>query len=406
MANKSIAIGTYGNVSTGLTASGQYRASARYRRQDGSVVQRHATGPSAGAARRALKAVFETLETESPGRSSDLVRPGMTLAALVKVWHDRKLAEITAGKSGALRQQTLDEYIRLIHREVLDRSQHDSELQGLGSRAINTLTVQELEAFLLGLDGRHASQPRNVRAALSGPLKLAVRYGALEASPLSLTETFTKPKKEVVSLSAEQVPRFRELARRFGHEPGKPGPRNSRQLTEFVEVGLALALRPGELLALHWEDIDGLSTANPTVHIHRTVVHLRGRGLIAQPEPKSSSSNRRLPVPGFAAEIFRSRQATSTSTLVFPNRLGGVLSVTQYEKWLRACVQGTEFEGTTPHSLRRTTASLLLAADPKRLYEVSRMLGHSSVSITEKAYLDRRVIQPDLTTAITELYGN
>jgi hypothetical protein len=34
------------------------------------------------------------------------------------------------------------------------------------------------------------------------------------------------------------------------------------------------------------------------------------------------------------------------------------------------------------------------------------MLGHSSVSITEKAYLDRRVIQPDLTTAITELYGN
>jgi hypothetical protein len=32
------------------------------------------------------------------------------------------------------------------------------------------------------------------------------------------------------------------------------------------------------------------------------------------------------------------------------------------------------------------------------------MLGHGSVNITEKDHLDRRVIQPDRTAAVTGLY--
>lgn len=398
-----LALGAHGNVSVKSSPTGGYVASARYRQMDGRIIQRRGTGPSQGKARVALNRVLAALEA-SPASATAAITPASKLSSVVAVWHLKKAAETAAAKPNCLRAQTLEEYMRLLNREVLDRKGHDRELPGLGNLRLNELTVQVMETFLTALEVKHASQPRNVRAALAGPLNLAVRYGAIPASPLKLVESFHKPQREVYSMTAEQVPRFRELVSRFGHEPGKPGPRNSRQLHDFVEVNLALALRPGELLALHWDDISGLDTDKPMVAIRRTVVTAKSRGTKAQPETKNLSSMRDLSIPQFAAELLRRRKLLSEGPLVFPTRNGTVLATAQYQKWLRACVRGTEFFQVTPHALRRTTASLLLAANPASLFEVSRMLGHSSVSVTEKAYLSKSVTRPDLSSPIQELY--
>lgn len=397
-------LGAHGNVSVKPSPTGGFIASARYRQMDGRIIQRRGTGPSQGKAKVALNRVLAALES-APAVGTAVVTSASKLSTVVSVWHTKKAAETAAEKPNCLRAQTLEEYMRLLNREVLDRKSHDRELVGLGNLRLSELTVQVLETFLTALEAKHASQPRNVRAALAGPLNLAVRYGAIPVSPLKLVESFHKPQREVYSLTAEQVPRFRALVAHFGHEPGKPGPQNSRQLAVFVEVNLALALRPGELLALHWEDISGLDTDKPMVTIRRTVVTARSRGTRAQPETKNQSSKRDLSIPQFAAELLRSRKLLSEGPLVFPTRNDTVIATAQYQKWLRACVRGTEFSQVTPHALRRTTASLLLAANPASLFEVSRMLGHSSVSVTEKAYLSKSVTRPDLSAPVQELYS-
>ena len=47
-----------------------------------------------------------------------------------------------------------------------------------------------------------------------------------------------------------------------------------------------------------------------------------------------------------------------------------------------------DIQGATLHSLRKTFGSLLLQNGEADLYTVSRLLGHASVRMTEKYYVD------------------
>jgi integrase len=401
MGQKALALGAHGLINITLLAHGRYQAQARYRMRNGPVKQPKATGVSQGAARRAFKAKIEAMERESGFSGETTSR--MTLEALVTIWTEGKLLEIELEKSGALRPQTLAEYTRLLQREVLGRPKNDV-IQSIGKLRLDELTVETMERFLLSLETRHTSQPRNVRAALAGPFKLAVRRGAMPSNPLAALEAFQKPKTEVHALTEAEVIEYRALVSTYGHEPGKSGPKTMQQLPELVVVTLALACRVGEVLSLRWEDFENLDGPSPTVSIESTVVHLKNKGHIRQPRPKTSAGVRVLHVPEFAAEVLRERLRQSKGPLVFPSRTGGIMATGTFQRWMHDAVRDTSFEGTTPHTLRRTTASLLLASGTP-IYEVSRMLGHSSVSVTERAYIDRTITQPNLSMPVNDLYS-
>jgi integrase len=401
MGQKALALGAHGLINITLLANGRYQAQARYRMRNGPVRQPKATGASQGEARRAFKARVEGLERESGFSGETTAR--MTLEALITLWTQGKLLEIESGKSGALRPQTLAEYTRLLKREVLARPKGD-RIKSIGQLRLDELSVETMERFLLSLEIRHTSQPRNVRAALAGPFKLAVRRGAMPSNPLAALEAFQKPKTEVHALTEVEVIEYRALVSTYGHEPGKSGPKTMRQLPDLVAVTLGLACRAGELLALQWADFTGLNGPSPTVSIQSTVVHLKNEGNIRQPRPKTSAGVRVLHLPPFAAEVLRERQRQSTGHLVFPSRTGGIMATGTFQRWMHDAVKNTKFEGTTPHTLRRTTASLLLA-NGTPIYEVSRMLGHSSVSVTERAYIDKTLTQPNLSSPVNNLYS-
>jgi integrase len=365
------------------------------------VRQPKATGASQGEARRAFKARVEALERESGFSGETTSR--MTLEALITRWAQGKLLEIELGKPSALRPQTLAEYTRLLKREVLDRPKGD-RIKSIGQLRIDELSVETMERFLLSLETRHASQSRNVRAALAGPFKLAVRRGAMPSNSFAALEAFQKQKAEVHALTEEEVIQYRALISTCGHESGKSGPKTMRQLPDLVAVTLGLACRAGELLALQWSDFEGLDGRSPTVSVESTVVHLKSRGHIRQPRPKTSAGVRVLHVPLCAAEVLRERQSKSTGPLVFPSRSGGIMATGTFQRWMHDVVRETKFKGTTPHTLRRTTASQLLA-NGTPIYEVSRMLGHSSVSVTERACIDKTITQPNLSSLVNSLYS-
>ena len=121
-------------------------------------------------------------------------------------------------------------------------------------------------------------------------------------SPLKIVESFHKPQREKYSLSAEQGSRFRALVDHFGHEPGKPGPRNSRQIAVFIEGNVALPLHPSELLALYCQEISGRDTDKLMGAMRRTVVATKSFGKRPRPQAKDLSSMRDPSIFQFAAE--------------------------------------------------------------------------------------------------------
>ena len=116
--------------------AGGYVASARYRQMDGRILQRRATGPSQGKAKAALNLVLAALEA-SPVSATAVITSASKLSSVVAVSHLKKAAETAAAKPNCLRAQTLEEYMRLLNREVLDRKGHDRELPGLGNLRLN-----------------------------------------------------------------------------------------------------------------------------------------------------------------------------------------------------------------------------------------------------------------------------
>lgn len=76
------------------------------------------------------------------------------------------------------------------------------------------------------------------------------------------------------------------------------------------------------------------------------------------------------------------------SDYLFPTNRGGKLQVTNFEKNFKKYLNMTGIKkNITPHSLRNNFGRRFLMAGGS-IYSLSKILGHSSVTVTEQAYLD------------------
>lgn len=152
-------------------------------------------------------------------------------------------------------------------------------------------------------------------------------------------------------------------------------------------------MRQGELLALHWRDVD---LEDATLHIRGTLQRTRGAVMIA--EPKTARSRRRVDLTTLAVDGLRRHRAAQAEErlrlggawldrdLVFANEAGDYLS----DSYLRRqsfwpLLERAELPHIRFHDLRHTAATLLLGrgVHPKI---VSETLGHSTIAITLDLY--------------------
>lgn len=159
------------------------------------------------------------------------------------------------------------------------------------------------------------------------------------------------------------------------------------QDTDIYKFGILLALytglRIGELCALRWEDI-----TEDCICVTKTVQRLRdqetGKSTLVIGSPKSVSSNRRIPLPGFLIpyiDIFRREEGnvicTSRRTYAEPRSIQYKFSI------MTACCG---LKDVTVHTLRHTFATRCIEAgfDVKTLSEI---LGHADVKTTLNRYV-------------------
>ena len=221
--------------------------------------------------------------------------------------------------------------------------------------------VQSLQAKLLS-NGLSASSVQAVRNTLSAALSQAERWQLIERNPVQLVERPHAESKEPRVLTREESDRFLEAAR-------------GDDMEYLFMLMLATGLRPGEARGLPWAAVGA-----ETLEVRQQSIDL-GRALAA---PKSRHGRRTVPLVPLAQQALsaqRQRPLRGLYDLVFPAADGRPLASRTVRDHFVVIAERASIVGATPHSLRHSTGTYLLAAGvPDRV--VQEILGHGSAAMT------------------------
>lgn len=254
---------------------------------------------------------------------------------------------------------------------------------GLGDIALASLSPADVQAFLNAKSATRLS-PRTVayqRGVLRGALGHAERMGLVNRNVARLALPPRIPRRRVSPLTVEQARTFLAAI-------------NGDRLEALYLVGLGVGLRQGEILGLRWPDVD---LAAGTLTVRHALARIDGQLVLV--EPKSATSRRVVPLPGFvlvALAAHRVSQAQETlplrpepphafADLVFTTTFGTPLDGISVTRRFQRILAATGLPRQRFHDLRHACASLLLAQGvPARV--VMETLGHSEISLTLNTY--------------------
>ncbi|MFI6797603.1 tyrosine-type recombinase/integrase [Streptosporangium canum] len=170
------------------------------------------------------------------------------------------------------------------------------------------------------------------------------------------------------------------------------------RLHALYELALRTGLRKGELLGLHWQDLD-LDTG--TASIHRSLQRTRTQGLTTL-HTKTRASERRIALPTecvHSLKTHRERQqeerrgagtARSGSGLVFTTPTGGPLDPANLTRRFGRLLHQAGLRRIRFHDLRHSTATLLLEQGVD-LVVIKELLGHAHIGVTAGVYAHVRL---------------
>jgi len=205
-------------------------------------------------------------------------------------------------------------------------------------------------------DGVGVTSANKAIGLLSSMLNRAVVWGYVDRNPYQYVERpRTARTRKIEPLSPAQVESIRARM-------------NLRDRT-LVSVLAYAGLRPGEALALTWEDVGN------TIRVDKAVAH----GEVKTTKNRLARNVTLLPALRRDLDEYRMSLGRPESGLVFPNGGGEPWSDTKYRNWrtryFEPAVEAASFTNATPYTLRHSFASLLLASGAPTT-EVAYEMGH------------------------------
>jgi integrase len=230
------------------------------------------------------------------------------------------------------------------------------------------------------------STVQKIITEISAVFSAAVKSGILKENPVKRTTTpkDTSSGETREFLDEEQSREFLTLL--------DAQPDGSIKTALFT--ALFVGLRSGELLGLHWSDVD---LDGGVLFIRHSVYKSSTDGYFLT-QPKNSTSVRALKLPTAVLEMLKRHRlwqseerenlgtAWSENDIIFPNETGGYLNGQFLNIQLKKITKGHGFPpGLHLHSLRHSCASLLINQGVNAT-TVAQQLGHASANIMQSIY--------------------
>lgn len=264
---------------------------------------------------------------------------------------------------------------------------------GLGDCQLRTVTADDVDRFLIdrARSGYSRSVVRRIRDTLSQVFRWGVRRRQCTWDPAAFAELPPSSIYEEATPRVRRTPRalLPEEARRFV-DAAAADPNEALLLT-----AICTGLRPGELLALHWDDVD---LAKGVLTVRRA---WKGRDEYRHiGEPKTRSSIRTVGLPTVAVEALRRHQVAQHrrrvthdcpaewELLVFSSAAGTPIDPSNFRRLVKDVAMRAGIGHLAPYDLRHTAASLLSDAGVPN-HELADLLGHTTTRMVEVHYRHR-----------------
>lgn len=374
-----LGLGEYGDVAyskegRSVVAMLYYRDYSGRRRR----IRRNA--PTRAAARREVMTALQLalIVGDEPGFTAS-----SSLAKAADAWLEVLEERVELGTRSAT---TLDLYRHAVHKHIGP---------GIGELRLGELTVPRVDRFLQRvLQTKGYSTAKLCRTVLSGICRWLVRQGGLPFNPVRDTAPLELDRDRTArAMTPAQIREWLGIldADEFARRHDLP------ELARFI---LATGLRLGEALGVRWSDID---PDRGSLRVERTIVRVKGKGLV-ESRPKTQSSQRVLVLPGWCLTMLEARRARLGvgEGPVFADSLGGYRDRNKVGAAFRRVRTGTGYEWITPHTFRKTVATLLDSKGASARM-IADQLGHSRVSMTQDVYMGRRAVSPELAEALESL---
>ena len=278
-------------------------------------------------------------------------------------------------------------------KERMIQSYAKIEVHEIGNIPLNELTASMVENFYytlsspwIDVNGEQQKQLSSssiskIHRLLFAGYKKAMQNGEITANPLLLVEPPKVVTKTMSTFSWREIGKIFHAIRK--HEKYKFNNSQRYNYRLLFMMLLECGMRIGELLALRWKDVD---LQKREIHIHST----KGRDKQTFNAPKTKSGNRLIPIlfDKLHQALAQYKEITDgkPDSFVFSNKSGGSINYQRvFLTWQRVCeLAGIEEKGL--HTFRHTCATYLLQHFVP-VAEVSRILGHSSPTITYSFYV-------------------
>ena len=320
--------------------------------------RRHVSGPRRGDVVRRVRALEES-------RDAGVIPVGGKSPTLAE-WLDQWLSTIAVRR---LKPRTLDSYSSQVRNHLIPH---------LGHHRLDRLQPEHLERAYTALEaeGLSAATVLLNHRILSRALRVAEQRGRIGRNVAQLVDPPTVVRQEIVPLTETEARALLTAAKELPNEAR-------------WTVALALGLRQGEALGLHWTDID---FGTGVLTVRRALQRQKGKGLVLV-EPKSSAGRRRLVLPEPLTEALeRHRVAQETARqdaaeywqgtgFVFCQPDGRPIGApADWAAW-KALLRAAGVRDARLHDARHTAATLLLqqGVSPR---VAMQLLGHSQISMT------------------------
>ena len=342
-------------------ADGKWAAEVSYRDELGSLRRRTVYGSTQAEARTKQRTLREAVRNGGGARPKPV-----TLASWIETWIGGSLA------ASDRRQSTIDLYSAVARKHLVP---------DLGQRRLDQIRPSDVETLIVAKRkaGLAPSSVRTIYTVLRAALDVAVRDGLVPTNVAAVVRRPTIGRREAAFLSPAQARQLLDAL-------------HGERLEPVFRLLLATGLRRGEVLALHWADVD----------LERGVLRVRwtltrtSTGL-ALGEPKTEKSRRFVPLPTSATELLRRHKARQAierraagdawveQDFVFTTEIGTPLEPRNVLRRFDTITRRAGLPGVHLHTLRHSAASFLLAAGVHTKV-VQEHLGHSSYAITADIY--------------------